>query len=339
MHTTSTTRDRRRVRGGALAAVLATIALGAGLVAPLAASASTGRPALAAHRAVVTQTVVHHGVVGHAGHGTVIASAPGPFGTQLVVGSGQLAGYSVYAITSDSPPHFGCTTTVFHLGGQGFSCTGPLSDQNQEWPPVLTAAAPKAGPGVNQALLSSVYRKGLGHQVTYAGHPLYLFDNSPGQVTGEGFDEPSLPPDQGSWWVVSPAGTFLMWNQTLTAKVDGLGTDALSAMLLTGGGWHAFPLYSYSLDASASSSCAAACATEFPPLLTTGTPGIEGTGVNGTIGTITRADGTTQLTYDGHPLYLFGDEGVKRSAGFGGVVLGNGNGKVVGGGTFSVVTP
>lgn len=329
MHTPTNTKDRRWRRGGTLAAVLAAVALGAGIVAPLAASASTGHPAVARH----------HAVVARAGHGTVISSADGPFGTQLIVGSGQLAGFSVYAITSDTRTHFGCTTTVFHLHGQGFSCTGPLSDQDQEWPPVLTTAAPKAGPGVSQAMLGSVFRKGLGHQVTYNGHPLYLFDNSPGQVTGEGFDEPSLPPDEGSWWVLSPAGTFLMWNQTLTAKVDGLGTDALSAMLLTGGGWHAFPLYSYSLDSPSTSACTAACAQRFEPLLTTGTPGIEGTGVSGSIGTITRPDGTTQLTYNGHPLYLFGDEGVKQSVGFGGLALGNGNGKVVGGGTFSVVTP
>ena len=205
---------------------------------------------------------------------------------------------------------------------------------------MLTSAAPKAGPGVNQALLGSVYRKALGgHQVTYAGHPLYLFDNSPGQVTGEGWDEPSLPPDEGSWWLVSPTGTFLDWNQTLTARVDGLGANALSAMLLTGGGWHAFPLYSYSLDTSSTSACAAACARRFEPLLTTGTPGIEGTGVTGAIGSITRSDGSTQVTYDGHPLYLYGDEGVKVAAAGGGVAEGNGNGKVVGGGTFSVVTP
>ena len=313
-----------------LAAVLATVALGAGLVAPLVASASTGRPAVARH----------HTVLVHAGHGTEISVLDGQFGVQLVVGSGQFAGYSVYAITSDSTTHFGCTTVPFHgPGGGAFSCTGPLSDQNQEWPPVLTTAAPKAGPGVTQALLGTVFRKGIGHQVTYAGHPLYLFDEAPGQVTGEGFDEPSLPPDEGSWWLLSPAGTFLMWNQTLTARVDGLGANALSAMLLTGGGWHAFPLYSYSLDTSSTSACAATCARRFVPLLTTGTPGIEGTGVTGSIGTITRTDGTTQLTYNGHPLYLFGDEGIKLAAPGGGVALGNGNGKVVGGGTFSVVTP
>ncbi len=330
MHTPTNPKDRRGRRSATLAAVLATVALGAGLVAPLVASASTGRPAAARH----------HAVVAHAGHGTEISVLDGQFGAQLVVGSGQFAGYSVYSITSDSTTHFGCTTVKFSIGpGATLSCTGPLNDQSQEWPPVLTTAAPKAGPGVTQSLLGSVFRKGLGHQVTYGGHPLYLFDNSPGQVTGEGFDEPSLPPFLGSWWLVSPAGTFLMWNQTLTAKVDGLGTNALSAMLLTGGGWHAFPLYSYSLDTSSTSACASACARQFAPLLTTGTPGIEGAKLPGAIGTITRADGTTQLTYNGHPLYLFGDEGVNRKAPGGGVTLGNGNGKVVGGGTFSVVTP
>jgi predicted lipoprotein with Yx(FWY)xxD motif len=329
MHTSTHTRDRRGLRGGPLVAAFATVALCAGLVAPLVASASTGRPAAARH----------HAVAGRAGHGTVIVMTDGPFGAQLVVGSGPFAGYSLYAITSDSATSFGCTTTVFKGKGGAFSCTGPLSDQNQEWPPLTTATAPKAGPGVSQALLGTVYRKGIGHQVTYGGHPLYGFDNGPGQVTGEGFDEPSLPPDHGSWWLVNPTGTFQMWNQTLTSSVDGLGATALSAMLLTGGGWHAFPLYSDSLDTSSSSACAAACARQFVPLLTTGTPGILGTGVTGTISTIARTDGTKQLTYNGHPLYLFGDEGVTLSAGGGGVATGDGNGKVVGGGTFSVVKP
>jgi len=328
MHTATNTTDRR-LRGGPLAAVLAAVALCTGLVAPVVASASTGRPAVAQHHAVP-----------RAGHGTEIAMTDGPYGAQLIVGNGPFAGYSVYSITSDAPPSFGCTTQPFKgPGGAAFSCTGPLTDRNQEWPPVTTYAAPKAGPGVNQALLGTVYRKGIGHQVTYGGHPLYGFDNGPGQVTGEGFDEPSLPPDRGSWWLVSPTGAFEMWNQTLSTQVDGLGTDALEALLLTGGGWHLFPLYSFSLDTSSSSACSAACAREFPPLLTTGTPGIEGAPLAGTIGTIARPDGTKQLTYNGHPLYLFGDEGVRKSPGGGGITLGNGAGKVVGGGTFAVVTP
>jgi hypothetical protein len=56
------------------------------------------------------------------------------------------------------------------------------------------AARGRHGPGVSQGLLGRVYRKGIGWQVTYAGHPLYLFDDAPGAVTGEGWNEPGLPP-------------------------------------------------------------------------------------------------------------------------------------------------
>ena len=47
------------------------------------------------------------------------------------------------------------------------------------------------------------------------------------------------------------------------------------------------------------------CATNWPPLLTNGTP-VAGTGVDASkFGTTTRADGTTQVTYNGWPLYYY----------------------------------
>jgi predicted lipoprotein with Yx(FWY)xxD motif len=61
-------------------------------------------------------------------------------------------------------------------------------------------------------------------------------------------------------------------------------------------------LYWFAPDTSTTSKCTGSCATYWPPV--TG-PVTAGTGVTGTLGTITRSDGTTQATYDGHPLYTY----------------------------------
>ncbi|MFN3741406.1 MAG: hypothetical protein ACK4VW_01895 [Anaerolineales bacterium] len=64
-------------------------------------------------------------------------------------------------------------------------------------------------------------------------------------------------------------------------------------------------LYLFLADTSTSSACVGTCAERWPPLLTTGTPQ-AGEGVDATkLGTLLRPDGTTQVTYNGHPLYYF----------------------------------
>jgi predicted lipoprotein with Yx(FWY)xxD motif len=65
-------------------------------------------------------------------------------------------------------------------------------------------------------------------------------------------------------------------------------------------------VYLFLADSSATSSCnSAACVQYWPPILTTGAPQ-AGAGVSASLlGTITRADGTSQVTYAGHPLYRF----------------------------------
>jgi len=61
-------------------------------------------------------------------------------------------------------------------------------------------------------------------------------------------------------------------------------------------------LYWFAPDTSTMSRCTGDCATYWPPVY--GQPK-AGSGVTGTLGTITRPDGTTQATYDGHPLYTY----------------------------------
>jgi predicted lipoprotein with Yx(FWY)xxD motif len=61
-----------------------------------------------------------------------------------------------------------------------------------------------------------------------------------------------------------------------------------------------FTLYWFAPDTAAKSDCTGGCARRWPPV--TG-PARAGAGVTGAVGWITRADGSVQATYDGHPLY------------------------------------
>jgi predicted lipoprotein with Yx(FWY)xxD motif len=64
-------------------------------------------------------------------------------------------------------------------------------------------------------------------------------------------------------------------------------------------------LYLYQADKNGTSACSAACAAAWPPDTVTGAPE-AGSGVSqALLGTIKRSDGTTQVTYNGHPLYYF----------------------------------
>ena len=76
--------------------------------------------------------------------------------------------------------------------------------------------------------------------------------------------------------------------------------DKLGGILVDGSGR---TLYLFEADKSTKSTCYGACATYWPPLLTSGAPQ-AGTGANAALlGTTRRTDGTTEVTYAGHPLY------------------------------------
>jgi predicted lipoprotein with Yx(FWY)xxD motif len=74
-----------------------------------------------------------------------------------------------------------------------------------------------------------------------------------------------------------------------------------------------FLVYWYSLDTKTTSKCTGSCAIDWPPVQG---PATAAAGVTGTLGTITRSDGTKQATYDGHPLYTYiGDTAPYRAKG------------------------
>lgn len=91
-----------------------------------------------------------------------------------------------------------------------------------------------------------------------------------------------------------------------------------------------FTIYWFAIDTPTKSNCSGSCASFWPPL--TGTPSMaSGASLTGKFGTIARADGTMQATYDGHPLYLFaGDKAAGQV---------NGNGINTSGGLWWASTP
>ena len=64
-------------------------------------------------------------------------------------------------------------------------------------------------------------------------------------------------------------------------------------------------LYLWVADKGGKSACSGTCAGVWPPVTTTSTPNVSGGAVSADLGTITRSDGTKQVTYKGHPLYYY----------------------------------
>lgn len=69
-------------------------------------------------------------------------------------------------------------------------------------------------------------------------------------------------------------------------------------------------IYIWELEKSTKAECYDDCAKAWPPVLTSGSP-IASSGINNDLlGTTKRTDGTTQVTYNGHPLYYYANEKV-----------------------------
>ncbi len=102
-----------------------------------------------------------------------------------------------------------------------------------------------------------------------------------------------------------------------TASEDGLGTILVDSQGRT--------LYLFQKDSGTKSACFGACASAWPPVRDSGKPTV-GSGLNAAlVGTTPRSDGMAQLTYTGHPLYLFsGDEKPGDTEGEGSTAFGGG---------------
>ena len=88
------------------------------------------------------------------------------------------------------------------------------------WPPLKATGKPTIGTGANASLTSTTSRPGGTKQVTYNGHPLYLFkgDSNPGDTNGQG-----LNAFGGNWYALSAAGNKITKQPSSSGGGGGYG--------------------------------------------------------------------------------------------------------------------
>jgi predicted lipoprotein with Yx(FWY)xxD motif len=173
------------------------------------------------------------------------------------------------------------------------TCTGGCA---KYWPPAtVTAGAtvPSAMAGL-AGKFATTKRADGSSQLTYDGAPLYTFlkDKKPGDMAGQGVE--------AVWWTVVVSTT----KPTTPASANALVKTAPTKILVNAAG---MTLYVFSADKMNKSTCTGGCAKYWPPLeLAAGaTAPAAMPGIKGTFATAARADGSSQLTYDGAPLYTW----------------------------------
>jgi predicted lipoprotein with Yx(FWY)xxD motif len=114
---------------------------------------------------------------------------------------------------------------------------------------------------------------------------------------------------------------------TTTAATSGAGAGGIATVSVTHSGELGSILvagtkqrtvYLFAADKGPMSTCSGACAEVWPPVVTTGAPKVSGGANAADLGTVTRSDGTKQVTYKGHPLYYYvGDPNSGETSGQG----------------------
>ncbi len=90
-------------------------------------------------------------------------------------------------------------------------------------------------------------------------------------------------------------------------------------------------LYDFQKDSATKSTCYGTCAKIWPPLTTSGAPKAGSGAEAAKLGTIKRTEGTTQVTYNGHPLYTYTADMSPGET--------NGNGIISFGGSWHALSP
>ncbi|PXY28181.1 SCO0930 family lipoprotein [Prauserella muralis] len=185
------------------------------------------------------------------------------------------------------------------------------------WPPLI-AKDGVAVDGLSSDVVGTVRRADGTEQVTVKGWPVYTYaqDAEPGESTGHGAGD-------GQWSAISPTGATVGQASApsssardrsvavATTRIGGLGT------VLTDGEGRTLYLFTEDGTKPPAATCAGECAEAWPPVIADGD--VEITGVDpDLVGTVTRPDGTEQVTVGGWPMYTYArDAGPGDAAGHG----------------------
>lgn len=179
------------------------------------------------------------------------------------------------------------------------TCAGPCA---MTWPP-LVSDGPALAAGVDAQLVGLVTRPDGRRQVTVGGWPVYRYakDTGPGIALGRSAG--------ADWAAITPTGQKAGADQSTgqpsglptvgTAEIDGLGRVLTDADGRT--------LYLFTKDGrnSGKSTCDEACTRKWPPLRADGRITTADGVAAGLVGRISRADGTSQVTVGGWPVYTY----------------------------------
>ena len=105
------------------------------------------------------------------------------------------------------------------------------------------------------------------------------------------------PPTTNPPTAAAPATTAAAGGVTVAVKSSKLGRILVDANDHT--------LYLFERDKGTTSSCYGACVGGWPPYTTSGVPQAGSGATASFLATTKRTDGTSQVTYKGHPLYYF----------------------------------
>jgi Secreted repeat of unknown function len=131
------------------------------------------------------------------GHTAIIARRPGEEGRASVRRDVRIAGHRV---SGARDANVGRDRIGRPAPRRESTCAGECAAQ---WPPVRDAGRVLAGTGTTAFKLGTTPRTDGARQVTYNGHPVYLFigDRNPGDTNGQGINAFG-----GGWFAVNPAG-------------------------------------------------------------------------------------------------------------------------------------